>query len=110
MRNSKRPRATSGGNDEDSEEVAAVLDPISPSVLTREEDLYGTYRTAKPFPHCIIQNFCKPGFLGKCLYYYSTLYSTLCRLFLILLLLYFSSFITTRGRTNGIETQYQGQI
>ena len=68
MRNSKRPRATSGGNDGDSEEiVAAVLDPISPSVLTREEDLYDTYRTAKPFPHCIIQNFCKPGFLGELL-------------------------------------------
>ena len=68
MRNSKRPRATSGGNDGDSEEiVAAILGPISPSVLTREEDLYDTYRTAKPFPHCIIQNFCKPGFLGECL-------------------------------------------
>ena len=71
MRNSKRPRATSGGNDEDdSEEVANddvnnVLDPISPSVLSREEELYDTYRAAKPFPHCIIQNFCKPGFLGE---------------------------------------------
>ena len=81
MRN-KRPRATSGGEDEEAVSAAAaasssssannetaaeddVLDPISPSVLAREEGLHGTYRTARPFPHCVIRDFCKPGFLGE---------------------------------------------
>ena len=71
MRNNKRPRATTAAASSSSSannKTAMqddVLDPISPSVLTREEGLQSTYRTARPFPHCVIRDFCKPGFLGE---------------------------------------------
>ena len=41
-----------------------VLDPISPSVLGRADELAASYRCATPYPHGIIRDFCKSGFLG----------------------------------------------
>ena len=41
-----------------------VLDPISPSVLGRADELAASYRRATPYPHGIIRDFCKSGFLG----------------------------------------------
>ena len=42
-----------------------VLDPITAEVLGQSEDLAASYRNAKPYPHGMIRNFCKDGFLGE---------------------------------------------
>ena len=43
-----------------------ILDPISTHVLERAEDWAAAYRDATPYPHGIIRDFCKQGFLGEC--------------------------------------------
>jgi len=45
-------------------DIDDVLDPISPSVLGRADELAASYRCATPYPHGIIRDFCKSGFLG----------------------------------------------
>ena len=42
-----------------------LLDPISPDVLRRSDELAASYRDARPYPHGLIRSFCKDGFLGK---------------------------------------------
>jgi hypothetical protein len=52
-------------DDNDIDEIIDdVLDPISPSVLGRAGELAASYRCATPYPHGIIRDFCKSGFLG----------------------------------------------
>lgn len=56
-------RARTDGDDNFSEKH--FLDPITPNVLERSEDLAAAYRNAKPYPHGMIHDFCKEGFLGE---------------------------------------------
>ncbi|KAL7542464.1 hypothetical protein ACHAXR_011802 [Thalassiosira sp. AJA248-18] len=42
-----------------------VLDPIAANVLERSEDLASMYRDAKPYPHGMIRDFCKEGFMER---------------------------------------------
>ena len=51
-------------NNIDDIDIDDVLDPISPSVLGRADELAASYRCATPYPHGIIRDFCKSGFLG----------------------------------------------
>ncbi len=44
----------------------SILEPIRPTVMLQSNDYAKSYSEAKPFPHGIIHNFCKEGFLGEC--------------------------------------------
>lgn len=46
-----------------------ILDPIATHVLVRAEDWAAAYRDATPYPHGVIRDFCKHGFLGECGYF-----------------------------------------
>ena len=42
-----------------------ILDPLSPTILKQSHELAKAYKNATPYPHGMIHNFCKGGFLGK---------------------------------------------
>ncbi|KAL7481521.1 hypothetical protein ACHAW6_007212 [Cyclotella cf. meneghiniana] len=44
-----------------------ILDPIATHVLVRAEDWAAAYRDATPYPHGVIRDFCKHGFLDEIL-------------------------------------------
>ena len=53
-----------GDDDDDDDQVrGGILDPISPSVLARAEELAASYGGASPYPHGVVRGFCRPGFL-----------------------------------------------
>ena len=53
-----------GDDDNDDDQVrGGILDPISPSVLARAEELAASYGGASPYPHGVVRGFCRPGFL-----------------------------------------------
>ena len=60
---SKSPQFTTSKGKGKSDE--SILEPITPSVLTRTEELAVAYREATPYPHGMIHNFCREGFLGE---------------------------------------------
>ena len=45
---------------------SSILEPIRSNVFLQSNDYAKYYSEAKPFPHGIIHNFCKEGFLGEC--------------------------------------------
>mmetsp|Transcript_22034 Transcript_22034/g.47916 ORF Transcript_22034/g.47916 Transcript_22034/m.47916 type:complete len:600 (+) Transcript_22034:224-2023(+) len=64
----KRARTKEGsGGDDDDDSSENILDPITPSVLEKSEELAAAYRDAQPYPHAMIHDFCKEGFLGEIL-------------------------------------------
>jgi len=42
-----------------------ILEPIQPNVLLKSNEYAKLYSEATPFPHGIIHNFCREGFLGE---------------------------------------------
>eukprot|EP00581_Thalassiosira_minuscula_P028907 CAMPEP_0183755174 /NCGR_PEP_ID=MMETSP0739-20130205/4021_1 /TAXON_ID=385413 /ORGANISM="Thalassiosira miniscula, Strain CCMP1093" /LENGTH=622 /DNA_ID=CAMNT_0025991937 /DNA_START=83 /DNA_END=1947 /DNA_ORIENTATION=- len=66
----KEEEATSttvAANTNKSESGGDILDPITPDILTKSEEFVEAYRTATPYPHGMIHNFCKDGFLDEIL-------------------------------------------
>ena len=49
----------------DADGGSGILDPIFPHVFTACEDLATAYRDAQPYPHGVIRDFCKKGFMGE---------------------------------------------
>lgn len=64
---SKRPRVGSADKDPSATATSSILDPITPSVLQKGEELATLYQQASPYPHAVIDNFCVDGFLENIL-------------------------------------------
>ena len=63
----KRPRIGSADKDPTESTISSILDPITPSVLQKGEELATLYQKALPYPHAVIDNFCVDGFLENIL-------------------------------------------
>ena len=55
-------------NNNNNNDDSTILEPIRLTVLLQSNDFAKSYSEAKPFPHGIIHNFCKEGFLGESVY------------------------------------------
>jgi len=60
----KRPRVGSADN---TTSPTSILDPITPTILQKVEQLKNLYQKATPYPHAVIENFCVDGFLENIL-------------------------------------------
>jgi len=58
--NSEEHENSSSNNNTNS----AILDPIAPDILQKSQELAAAYGDAQPYPHGMIRDFCREGFLG----------------------------------------------
>jgi hypothetical protein len=64
----KRPRTDAATNNGAGKSDEKILDPIATHVLEKTDDWASAYRQAVPYPHGIIPDFCRDGFLGELLF------------------------------------------